>query len=912
MTLFRGLVTPSACVALAVSVAFLAASDAIAGAGPQDAPVAADTIDSTELESADTRNLDEIFVFARKREEKLTDVPISISAFTAKALRDRNIDNAYDLASFTPNFNLNRILGRRLDNPTIRGQFGPQVGGTAPNASFFVDGVYIFGSIGSTSITNLAQVEVLRGPQSAQFGRATFAGAINYITRRPSDEFEGEVNLLSGQDGDRELGAWVSGPIIEDKLFFFVGTSTDQWDGEWRNGLEEYDVDAAEQDFFGRFIWAPNPQLPGDPPCLPTAAGIGCAPTVGDDTPLGGEETKIFTTKFTYTPTDELEFNFKYERSEADDGHYMYRFVPPALEHNCYHRQTDPLGNPDAGMPIDPRAGVRSGGWICGKLNDEGYPAKNNIPNMVRGVSTDPPGPGGVVTSAPAPFIGLREMIDRFYVDANADIGDYELTVRLAHNKADSEYVRDLDRSYALGPANTGLFEAYSRNELEDDSLEIRIASPADASVRWQAGYYWYDDFRHDSQRNFNAFGSSFLMHGIGDATTRNHAVFGDIAIDLTDSTTFAFEGRYARDKVKRFGPGCPADPNQCANETFYSFSPRATLTTALNDNETIYWQVAEGNKPGGFNFAYYDGGADFSRVDPADTIIQEEKATTYEFGWKSEDVLDDGGSLTATFALFFIDWKNQAINVSRCLPEKPGGSSGMEDPTSSNCQNNNIVENAGKSSVKGMELELRWSPTDYQTYTVGYGYTDAEVDEYIDEEFAILRCPIGCFETVPGLSVKLTDDAAALREEFGDVAGNKAPRVPEHNLAMSQLYQVPLFSGNAEWFVRNDLIYESKKYTSTSNLTWAPSAWTWNSRIGLETDEWSLAFYVNNITDEKSPIEIQVFPLIDLSQNYLGASEPGNPTAQTPQVLANSFQLLPRRSRNMGVTAQYRFGANR
>ena len=907
MSVFRELAAPFAYAALAISVAFPAANDAIAGAALQDSPVAADTIDSTELESAGTGDLDEIFVFARKRKEKLTDVPISISAFTAKALRDRNIDNAYDLADFTPNFNFNRVLGRRLDNPIIRGQFGPLVGGTAPNASFFVDGVFIVASIGSTSTANLAQVEVLRGPQSAQFGRATFAGAVNYITRKPSNKFEGEVNLLSGQDGDSELGAWVSGPIIEDKLFFFVGANTDQWDGEWRNGLEEYDVDAAEQGFFGPFIWAPNPQLPGDPPCLPTAVG-GCAPTVGDDSPLGGEETKIFTTKFTYTPTDALEFNFKYERSKADDGHFMYRFVPPALEHNCYHREGGGLAG---GAAIDPRAGARSGGWICGELNDEGYPAKVNIPNMLRGVTTRPPGSPSV-TSAPAPFIGLREKIDRYYVDAIADIGDYELTVRLAHNKMDSEYVRDLDRSYALGPANTGLFEAYTRQELEDDSLEIRIASPADGSVRWQAGYYWYDDIRHDTQRNFNAFGSSFWIHGIGDATTRNHAVFGDIAIDLTDSTTFAFEGRYAKDKVKRFGPGCPADPRQCANETFYSFSPRATLTTALNDNETIYWQIAEGNKPGGFNFAYFDGGADLSRVDSADTIIQEEKATTYEVGWKSEDVLDDGGSLTATFALFFIDWKNQAINVSRCLPEKPGGSGGPEDPTSSNCQNNNVVENAGKSSVKGMELELRWNPTDYQTYTVGYGYTDAEVDEYIDEEFAMLRCPIGCFETLPGPSVKLTDEAAVLREEFGDVAGNKAPRVPEHNLTVSQLYQAPLFSGDTEWFVRNDFIYESKKYTSTSNLTWAPSVWTWNSRIGLETDEWSLAFYVNNITDEKSPIEIQVFPLLDFSQNYLGATEPGNPTGQTPEVFANTFQMQPRRSRNLGITAQYRFGTNR
>ena len=925
MSVFRGIGAIFACAALAIPTLFLTANkaEAGAGAGAQDTPAAADTIDSSDLDAQSLQNLDEIFVFARKREEKLTDVPISISAFSSKQLRDRNIADAYDLANFTPNFNLTQNLGRRLDNPTIRGQFGPLIGGTAPNGSFFVDGVYIRGSIGSTSTANLAQVEVLRGPQSAQFGRATFAGAINYITKKPSDEFEGEVNFQTGQDGDRELGAWVSGPIVEDKLFFYVGTSTDQWDGEWRNGLLDYDVNPDQGGFTGGFLWAPNPQLPGDPPCLVDNFGTlhaGCAPTIGDDTSLGGEETKIYTTKFTYTPTDELEFNFKYERAEADDGHYMYRMVP-VDELNCYHNELDgrPVffgGNPDAGEPIDPRAGVRSGGWLCGELGDEGYPAKVNIPNMRRGVSTDPPGPGGVVTSAPAPFLGMREKIDRFYVDMKADIGDYELRARVAHNEGNSEYVRDLDRTYALGPANTGLFEAYSRDEYEDDSLEIRLASPQDEDVRWQLGYYWYDDVEQGNQRNFNAFGTSFMLESDGDAKVRNQAVFGDISVDLSDSLTFAFEGRYAREKTERSGPGCGdpiTDPlgQQCARETFYSFSPRATLTYQMSEDTTVYGQIAEGNKPGGFNFAYFDGGGDFTRIDLDDTIIKEEKATTYEVGYKSEDLLGDGGTLRGTFAVFFIDWKNQAINVSRCIPEKIGGAGGVEDPFSTNCQTNNVVENAGKSSVKGFEAEMSWLPTDYQTYTLAYGYTDAELDEFVDEEFAVLRCPIGCFETEPGPSLELVPAAEDLIDEFGDVSGNKAPRVPEHNLAVSQLYQAPLFSGDAEWFVRNDFIYESKKYTTPSNLTWAPSQWTWNGRVGIETDAWTVTMYIYNITDEKSPVAIQDFPLFDPSNNYLGAPEPGNPAGQTPEVTSNVFQILPRRSRNMGITAQYRFGTN-
>ena len=85
--------------------------------------------------AASTVGLEEIIVVARKREEKLQDVPISITAFSAQGIRDRNIQSSYDLAGFIPNFNLSANIGRRLDAPNVRGQFGPLLGGTAPNAS---------------------------------------------------------------------------------------------------------------------------------------------------------------------------------------------------------------------------------------------------------------------------------------------------------------------------------------------------------------------------------------------------------------------------------------------------------------------------------------------------------------------------------------------------------------------------------------------------------------------------------------------------------------------------------------------------------------------------------------------------------------------------------------------------------
>jgi len=146
---------------------------------------------------APAQQIDDIIVTARKREESLQDVPLSIMALSSEQLRERGITSNYDVALFTPNFNTNQRVGRTLDRPVIRGMSSSATGGE-PNASYFVDGVFVSSSI-STAVTDAVErVEVLRGPQSAQFGRATFSGAVNYVTRQPSDSWSGQLNARAG------------------------------------------------------------------------------------------------------------------------------------------------------------------------------------------------------------------------------------------------------------------------------------------------------------------------------------------------------------------------------------------------------------------------------------------------------------------------------------------------------------------------------------------------------------------------------------------------------------------------------------------------------------------------------------------------------------------------------------------
>ena len=92
-------------------------------------------------------DLEEVVVTARKREENLQEVPLSVTAFSESALQDYRMFSPEDIAGFTPGFSFVNSFGRDSDRPVIRGM--SNILG-APNASFFIDGVYVPGTISST------------------------------------------------------------------------------------------------------------------------------------------------------------------------------------------------------------------------------------------------------------------------------------------------------------------------------------------------------------------------------------------------------------------------------------------------------------------------------------------------------------------------------------------------------------------------------------------------------------------------------------------------------------------------------------------------------------------------------------------------------------------------------------------
>lgn len=159
--------------------------------------------------------LDEVMVTAQKRSQRLQDVPIAISAISGSQLESRNIGSIADIASIAPNLSISNTPGNNTASQiAIRG-------GVTINPALFwdtsvgmyVDGVYLGKSQGSIfKMVDLERVEVLRGPQGTLYGRNSMSGAVNFITRKPSGEFGGDVSISLGSYNERITKAAIDLP----------------------------------------------------------------------------------------------------------------------------------------------------------------------------------------------------------------------------------------------------------------------------------------------------------------------------------------------------------------------------------------------------------------------------------------------------------------------------------------------------------------------------------------------------------------------------------------------------------------------------------------------------------------------------------------------------------------------------
>src|SRR6266581_1673249 len=187
---------------------------------------------------AEDTGLTEIIVTARRIEERLQDVPISIQVFNQQQLRDRNVVNAQDLAAYTPSMSANTNFGSENSSFAIRG-FVQDIG-TAPSVGvYFGDVVAPRGAsnglptgdgAGPGSFFDLQNVQVLKGPQGTLFGRNTTGGAVLLVPQKPTSNLEGYVEGSVGNFNLRGGQAVVNIPV-NDNLRIRLGIDHQSRDG---------------------------------------------------------------------------------------------------------------------------------------------------------------------------------------------------------------------------------------------------------------------------------------------------------------------------------------------------------------------------------------------------------------------------------------------------------------------------------------------------------------------------------------------------------------------------------------------------------------------------------------------------------------------------------------------------------
>ncbi|WP_395390854.1 TonB-dependent receptor [Novosphingobium sp. BL-8A] len=170
-----------------------------------------------------TVNPGEIIVTARRTEERLQDVPISITVFNQEQLTNRNVVSASDLATSTPSLSANTNFGSQNSSFAIRGFV--QDLGTAPSVGvYFADVVAPRGAsnglpsgdgAGPGSFFDLQNVQVLKGPQGTLFGRNTTGGAVLLVPQRPTDVLEGYIQGSIGNYDMRRLQAVLNIPLAD-------------------------------------------------------------------------------------------------------------------------------------------------------------------------------------------------------------------------------------------------------------------------------------------------------------------------------------------------------------------------------------------------------------------------------------------------------------------------------------------------------------------------------------------------------------------------------------------------------------------------------------------------------------------------------------------------------------------------
>lgn len=744
----------------------------------------------------------DIVVVARKREERLIDVPMSMQAFSAEAIKDSGTYDLHDLKtsagfSFTQN-NGTTAAGRAGGSLACRGLVSGYGGVYENSCSLFVDGIYISSAQGSVNTVDVERVEVLKGPQNTYFGRNTFAGAINFVTRNPADTFRGEANAAVTARGSSSVDLTVEGPIVPGAL---------------------------------------NGRL--------TVLSHNKAPmyTAMDGGDLGREKTTAITGTLYATPSDDLWLRFRGTYQEDDDSAAPFAFLRGNSDYgNTCEGKTfdarDRNGNPSSAYVRTP--------YFCGSVptiqqvgesivsaNTALSPAfRDAIVNNVFTNSTDPLLQSDkFLAGAPTlDHMGLRRNLVRVSAQAGYSLpGGGDISLNLGYSDTDQVSIFDGDRS------SVATITAANVTLAKDFTGDLRISSNQSKRLRGMIGlsYFWasYQQAQIDDNIISNSTpGVSATFYN--DDRTSVPAIYASVDYDLTDTVTLIAETRYQEDTIKAYERPRTGRDRAMYKSTFKSWLPRFIVKYQPTPSTNLYASYSIGVLPASLNSGYinanaaqkaelerrYSGVSEFS---PLPTLHN------YEIGWKQR-FLDN--KVQFSLAGFRMKWIDQSV-ISANFNE----------------DGQNIFPSGG--------LSVR-STNDGTIYGVEFS-ADARIATGWDAGFSInyLHATWDNYEnsalgTLTALTGTTASDPVNVRLPKFD--GNYFGKVPMWTGAFNTAYQAPL-SGDWDWSVRSDISYTGGAWESDANIVKSDGFFRVNGSIGIQKDTMKIEVFAKNLFNDLS-----------------------------------------------------------
>ena len=712
--------------------------------------------------------LEEVVVSARKVDESVQDVPIAMSVFTSSDISDAGIERPEDFIALTPNVVMANTVNVGDTLVTIRGLTSTR--DAESNFAFVVDGVLQTNpNAFNRELLDIAQIEVLKGPQGALYGRNATSGAILITTKAPSEESESTAVIGMGVNNASKL-QYVNSGKMGDNVYTRFSVSTRETDGEHTNvysNLKNVDffedttlrgrVLVEEDDSSWDFRFGMSEASGGTINfnavfALPAFQGFG---TPGADQFFKDVNEHKFTYMFNVPPVNEQEtsdLSIKYTEDLANGREFSAIFAYNHLEEFLMSDGTS--------------------GAFGGYFGVPSCAASNTAANLAL-INSLPPG-----FSFAAPGTAPS--------GANSVLGPYL-------------------------PHTCDGYQFQSRDQ-DDMSIEVKLTSNQTEATRWLIGGY-YAEIDRDVAVSYGAdLGKGFEFKSYVPATGKNptdlsfddtfttdvFSIFGQYSIDLSDATELSLEGRYdkekrsvdnnvpARSSALYYGGGAPINPAMTAggskipsrDKSYDQFQPKISLTTTA-ENTTVYASYGVGFRSGGFNSSGSAALINSQLNIPVSAGLgvsdsfNKEVSKSFEVGFKGR-YLD--GRLAINGAIFETEVDDNQFF------EFFAGPWGLL----------RVVTSIDQLDISGSELDFKYALTDSIRLDGGIGYTDGEIKKNAHRP---------------------------------NTVGNNAPLAPEHTYNLGMQYETA-FSANYDLVVRVDYMEVGETWFHTVQNNQQPSVW--------------------------------------------------------------------------------------